>query len=116
MASSTKGNKGNVIPGAAIATAVMPPRCTAGFGLASGNFYYFFGAFYLYFINSVFISLATFLVVRLVKYPKKVFVDKGENEKTAKWLSNNLKTGDVILLKGSNRMNLEKILELLGLE
>ena len=50
VASSTK-SKGNVIPGVAIATALMPPLCTAGFGLASGNLYYFFGAFYLYFIN-----------------------------------------------------------------
>ena len=69
VASSTK-SKGNVIPGVAIATALMPPLCTAGFGLASGNLYYFFGALYLYFINTVFISLATFLVVRLLKYPK----------------------------------------------
>lgn len=75
VASSTKG-KGNVIPGVAIATALMPPLCTAGFGLASGNLYYFFGAFYLFFINAVFISLATYLVVRLLKYPKKVFLDK----------------------------------------
>ena len=70
------GLAGNVIPGVAIATALMPPLCTAGFGLASGNLYYFFGAFYLYFINTVFISLATFVVVRLLKYPKKVFLDK----------------------------------------
>ena len=75
VASSTK-SKGNVTPGVAIATALMPPLCTAGFGLASGNLYYFFGALYLYFINTVFISLATFLVVRLLKYPKKVFLDK----------------------------------------
>ena len=68
VASSTK-SKGNVIPGVAIATALMPPLCTAGFGLASGNLYYFFGAFYLYFINTVFISLATYVVVRLLKYP-----------------------------------------------
>ena len=66
VASSTK-SKGNVIPGVAIATALMPPLCTAGFGLASGNLYYFFGAFYLYFINTVFISLATYVVVRLLK-------------------------------------------------
>lgn len=75
VASSTK-SKGNVIPGVAIATALMPPLCTAGFGLASGNMYYFFGALYLFFINSVFISLATFMVVRVLKYPKKVFLDK----------------------------------------
>ena len=65
-----------LIPGVAIATALMPPLCTAGFGLASGNLYYFFGAFYLYFINTVFISLATYVVVRLLKYPKKVFLNK----------------------------------------
>ena len=52
VASSTK-LKGNVIPGVAIATALMPPLCTAGFGLANGNMHYFFGAFYLFFINSV---------------------------------------------------------------
>lgn len=75
VASSTK-SKGNVIPGVAIATALMPPLCTAGFGLASGNPSYFFGAFYLYFINSVFISLATYVVVRVLKYPTKEFVDK----------------------------------------
>lgn len=75
VASSTK-SKGNVIPGVAIATALMPPLCTAGFGIATGNLYYFFGAFYLYFINTVFISLATFLVVRLLKFPKKEFLDK----------------------------------------
>ncbi|WP_106831704.1 TIGR00341 family protein [Parabacteroides pacaensis] len=82
VASSTK-SKGNVIPGVAIATALMPPLCTAGFGLASGNLYYFFGAFYLYFINTVFISLATYLVVRVLKYPQKEFMDK-HREKVVK--------------------------------
>ena len=50
VASSTK-SKGNVIPGVAIATALMPPLCTAGFGLATGNLYYFFGAFYLFVLH-----------------------------------------------------------------
>lgn len=85
VASSTK-IKGNVIPGVAIATALMPPLCTAGFGLASGNMYYFFGAFYLFLINSVFISLATFLVVRLLKYPKKVFMDKQREKKVTRYV------------------------------
>ena len=49
-------DKGTVIAGAAIATALMPPLCTAGYGIANGNFMYFIGAFYLYFINSVFIA------------------------------------------------------------
>jgi uncharacterized hydrophobic protein (TIGR00271 family) len=74
IAVSTK-EKGNVIPGAAIATALMPPLCTAGFGLATGNIFYFLGAFYLYFINSVFISLATFLGVRFMHFKRKTFVD-----------------------------------------
>ena len=75
VAGSTK-SKGNVIPGVAIATALMPPLCTAGFGLATGNLSYFFGAFYLYFINTVFISLSTYLVVRVLKYPNKEILDK----------------------------------------
>lgn len=75
VALSTK-EKGNVIPGVAIATALMPPLCTAGFGLATGNWIYFLGAFYLYFINSVFISVATFLGVRIMKFRAKKFVDQ----------------------------------------
>ena len=70
LAMATKG-KGNVIPGVAIATALMPPLCTAGYGLAMGNLYYFFGAFYLFFINTVFICLATFLGVRMMKFERK---------------------------------------------
>ena len=85
VASSTR-LKGNVIPGVAIATALMPPLCTAGFGLATGNLYYFFGAFYLFFINSVFISLATYLVVRVLKYPKKVFLDKDHEKRVTRYV------------------------------
>lgn len=75
VASSTK-EKGTVIPGVAIATALMPPLCTAGFGIATGNFYYFIGAAYLFFINAVMISLSTFLFVRFLKFPLKQEVDK----------------------------------------
>ena len=85
VASSTK-SKGNVIPGVAIATALMPPLCTAGFGIASGNLYYFFGAFYLYFINTVFISLATYLVVKVLKYPKTVFLDKQKEKQVTRYI------------------------------
>ena len=80
VASSTK-LKGNVIPGVAIATALMPPLCTAGFGIASGNPTYFFGAFYLYMINSVFIAFATTLGVKLMHFKKKVFVDKAREKR-----------------------------------
>jgi len=67
-------NKGNVIPGVAIATALMPPLCTAGFGLASGNLTYFAGAMYLFLINSVFIALSAMVVSQLLKLPKRSFL------------------------------------------
>ncbi len=82
---STK-EKGNVIPGVAIATALMPPLCTAGFGLATGNLLYFLGAFYLYFINSVFISLATFIGVRVLHFQQKEFVDKSREKRVRKYI------------------------------
>lgn len=75
IVAATRKSISNVIPGVAIATALMPPLCTAGFGLATGNFYFFFGAFYLFFINSVFISLATYIIVRFMKFQKKEFLD-----------------------------------------
>ena len=85
IAVSTK-EKGHVIPGAAIATALMPPLCTAGFGLATGNIFYFLGAFYLYFINSVFISLATYLGVRLMSFKRKAFVDKKREKQVRRYI------------------------------
>lgn len=85
VALSTK-EKGNVIPGVAIATALMPPLCTAGYGLATGNLIYFLGAFYLYFINSVFISLATFVGVRVMHFQRKEFVDKNREKKVRKYI------------------------------
>ena len=69
--SLTREDKGNPIPGVAIATALMPPLCTAGFGLATGNFSYFLGAFYLYSINCFFIGIATFLIIKYLKYTPK---------------------------------------------
>lgn len=70
VANSSK-HKGNVIPGVAIATALMPPLCTAGYGLATLQFNYFLGAIYLFTINTVFIALATFVTIKLLKYPIK---------------------------------------------
>ena len=72
----TRVEKGNPIPGVAIATALMPPLCTAGYGLATGNYKFFFGALFLYTINCVFIGIATFLIVKFLKYPPVNFVDK----------------------------------------
>ena len=75
LAISTKG-KNNVVPGVAIATALMPPLCTAGYGLAVQNTSYFFGAFYLYFINTVFIAFTTCLGVRLLHFQRKESVNR----------------------------------------
>lgn len=79
--------KGNPIPGVAIATALMPPLCTAGYGLAIGNLSYFGGALYLYTINCFFICISTFLIVKLLKYPKVKFVDQEREKKITKTIS-----------------------------
>lgn len=72
------------LPGVAIATALMPPICVAGFGVATGRWEIFGGAFYLYFINTVFIASSTYLIVRFLKFPFKSYVDKAKQRKTAR--------------------------------
>lgn len=74
-------SKGNVLPGVAIATALMPPLCTAGFGLATLQMQYFFGALYLFVINSIFIALATFIGVKAMKYTPIAVVDAAWNRR-----------------------------------
>ncbi len=74
VAICTKG-KGNVLPGVAIATALMPPLCTAGYAIATGHLFYFLGAFYLFFINTVFICLATYIGVRMLNFEHKKDID-----------------------------------------
>lgn len=76
----TRSEKGNPIPGVAIATALMPPLCTAGYGLATAQWSFFFGAFYLYCINCVFIGIATFLIIKYLKYPAKKQVDEKQQK------------------------------------
>ncbi len=66
---NTREKKGNVIPGVAIATALMPPLCTAGYGIASGQPSFFLGAFYLFLINTLFISLSTMIVTLMLRVP-----------------------------------------------
>ena len=86
IAGSSK-SKGQVLPGVAIATALMPPLCTAGFGIATGNWPFFFGAIYLYIINSVFIAFATFVMVRIMRFPVKP-VSSGETRKRSyRWIT-----------------------------
>lgn len=70
---ATRRSKGNVIPGVAIATALMPPLCTVGYGLATRHWYFSLGAFYLFFINSVFICTATVLIVRFLRLPRRQY-------------------------------------------
>ncbi len=77
----TRVEKGNPIPGVAIATALMPPLCSAGYGIAIGNFSYFFGAFYLYTINCFFICISTFIILKYIGYkPIKMLNQKFEKQ------------------------------------
>lgn len=83
----SRRDKGTVISGVAIATALMPPLCTAGFGLASGNLKYFVGAMYLFFINSIFIAIATFLTVKYLKFPMATFTDPAKKKRVSRWVA-----------------------------
>ncbi len=85
IVSISRHEQTNAIPGVAIATALMPPLCTAGFGIATANWSYFFGAFYLFFINAVFISLATYLIVRYLQFPEKEFVNTKVARQYRRW-------------------------------
>jgi uncharacterized hydrophobic protein (TIGR00271 family) len=77
----TRVEKGNPIPGVAIATALMPPLCTAGYGLATANWMFFVGALFLYGINCVFICIATFSIVKYLNYPAVKQMDtKGQKK------------------------------------
>lgn len=76
---ATRQEKSNVLPGVAIATALMPPLCTAGFGLATREWYYFLGAIYLFFINGFFICVATFLIVRYLKLKIRRFATRAQH-------------------------------------
>ncbi len=82
----TRRQKSNVIPGVAIATALMPPLCTAGYGLATGQWFYLLGAIYLFFINSMFICLATFLVVKQLGFHRKEFQTRSIEKKVVKYI------------------------------
>jgi len=93
----TRVEKGNPIPGVAIATALMPPLCTAGYGLAIGNWKYFFGALFLYTINCVFICISTFVIVKYLKYPEVTHI----NPKYRKQIKYTISTIIVLLIAPS---------------
>lgn len=87
IVAATRKEKSNVIPGVAIATALMPPLCTAGFGLATEHWSYFFGAFYLYTINFVFIALASFLIIRAFNVSEKSYVDPALAKRAQRYIA-----------------------------
>ena len=80
--SGSRKDKSNAIPGVAIATALMPPLCVTGFGIANLEWKIMANSFYLFFLNATFVALATFLVVRLLDFPQKKFKDEREKIRT----------------------------------
>ncbi|HIP35393.1 MAG TPA: DUF389 domain-containing protein [Crocinitomix sp.] len=83
---AVKGKNDTVIPGVAIATALMPPLCTAGYGLASAEWSFFFGASYLFLINSLLIAFATIIVVRYLKFPKRKYLNPSVEKKVKNYI------------------------------
>ncbi len=83
IARTKKGTIASVIFGVAIATALMPPLCTAGYGLAIGNIDYFLGAMYLFTINAIFIALATFIVLKLLGFTMIRYVNSKKRKRVA---------------------------------
>ena len=84
IARTKKGTIASVIFGVAIATALMPPLCTAGYGLAKANWPYFGGAMYLFTINSIFIALATFLVLKFLRFPMLKYANSAKRKRISR--------------------------------
>lgn len=80
----TRKKPGNILPGVAIATALMPPLCTSGYGLATKNIHIFLGAGYLFFINSFFIALSALLVVKFMRIPTRNTLSEDKQKKLKK--------------------------------
>lgn len=83
----TRKEKSNVIPGVAIATALMPPLCTAGYGLANLDWRFFGGAFYLFAVNTVYIAISTMLIIRLINPVHKKYTDARQQKRIKNILS-----------------------------
>ncbi|HLN52530.1 MAG TPA: DUF389 domain-containing protein [Lentimicrobium sp.] len=86
LAISSK-QKGNVIPGVAIATALMPPLCTAGYGLATLQMNFLFGALYLFTINAVFIGISAVVMSQLLKFPLRSIVEEKHRKRVNRWIT-----------------------------
>ncbi|MDY6444418.1 MAG: DUF389 domain-containing protein [Bacteroidales bacterium] len=87
LENSRKEKGGTVIPGVAIATALMPPLCTVGYGFAHLDWHFIVGAFYLFIINTVFITLATFVSVRYLLHFTPVGEDEVKRRRNARWIT-----------------------------
>ena len=87
IVAGSRKEKSNAVPGVAIATALMPPLCTAGYGIATAQWSFFFGAFYLFSINCVFISLSTYMIVRVLRYRKKQFEKKAREQRVKRYIA-----------------------------
>jgi len=87
IARTKKGTIASVIFGVAIATALMPPLCTAGYGLAKANWPYFFGAMYLFTINTIFIALAAFVVLKVLRFPMLKYANSKKRKRIARFAS-----------------------------
>lgn len=79
--------KGNVIPGVAIATALMPPLCTAGYGLATAQMDFFLGAIYLFTINTVFIAISSIIISQILKFPFRSTIVGKQKKKINSWIT-----------------------------
>lgn len=84
VALSRRTKQTNTIAGVAIATALMPPLCTAGYGLATLNLHYFFGAMFLFTINTIFIALATFVIVKFLRFPMLKYINSAKRKRIAR--------------------------------
>lgn len=84
---ASRNDNSTVVPGVAIATALMPPLCVTGYGLATGNWTYTFGAFYLFILNSLFICLSTIIVVRYLRFPLVAYINKKKERKIKIYIS-----------------------------
>jgi uncharacterized hydrophobic protein (TIGR00271 family) len=97
IALSRRSQQTNTIAGVAIATALMPPLCTAGYGLATGNLSYFGGAMFLFTINAIFIGLATFVIIKFLRFPLMKYI----NSKKRRRISNIASFVALLILAGS---------------
>jgi uncharacterized hydrophobic protein (TIGR00271 family) len=86
IVSGSRMDKSNAIPGVAIATALMPPLCVTGFGLANGEWDIMLKSFYLFFLNAAFVALATYIIVRFLRFPMKEHLNAKENQKARAYI------------------------------